>query len=610
MPEDAKRPTPRDVLRIVFRRRRLFVFALVLFVLATLIGARYFPVKYTGTARFQRRTDVAARGGPMQFSELKETLGQDIKGRTAIEKAIEDLDLTQGIPRGPDGAFTREGARMHQSLVQSLMQAVSVQLEVSTETVDIVRVSYTSGDRDLARTLPNIIVRNYIEFVHEKISRQLTDSRDFLLKEHNKADKRVSDLRAEKLDYEEKYGGMLPENPGTLKEWLREVNSDIDLTKRQLMVSRQKLESYQAMLDPDVPLVIDTAADSDAPQTDDTSDGSDATVVADGPQASDGVADAEVQRPGTRATPDSEKELIEEVEGPNPELTRLEAELRQAKVGLDQAIGVRGMKEAHPHVKVLQARIAELEERIAKTPATVVTERRYRPSDARRKERERELAIHIKVAEAEVMGFEHELKRLEARRANLELGIRDARQIRQKYEAIVEDLSAAQTERDTWQRKLTEVEMALGAEAAKRRTHLQAVELAEEQFRPSSPTLMKVLGFAFVGGLAFAAGLVFLSHMTDRSITTTEEIAIRYDIPVCGVIGEITTPADVLRRRVKWLAIWPAVALVFGVALAAAGLNIYLWLNAPERYSDWAANPVGYVWDIVKDRLVDVTSGV
>ena len=72
MAETTHKATPRDLLRSVFRRRLLFLSGTAIFAFAALVGALWWPVKYTAMAKFERRSDPrprplpAARASPLR----------------------------------------------------------------------------------------------------------------------------------------------------------------------------------------------------------------------------------------------------------------------------------------------------------------------------------------------------------------------------------------------------------------------------------------------------------------------------------------------------------------------------------------------------------------
>jgi len=543
MPDQDRKATPRDVLRMVFRRRRLFVLGAAVFAIAALIGAQYWPLKYTGMTYFERRTDPAsleaARNRTESFESIKLTLQHELVGRTAIERAVEELGLTKGVPRGRDGELTLQGKMAKQVLVQRLMANVQIRWDVRSQDDDLVSVRFTHDDPNLAQDMPNTLVRNYITQVSEQIVERLKAGRDFLLKQVNECDGRLDEATKQRIEFEARYGGMLPESPSALLDSQREVASDMDTVRRQHLVATQKLERLKALAE---------------------------------------------------KTPDSAEEPVQVIRGPNPELERLKEELRKYQDQLDSAINLRHMTDNHPTVQTLHKKIEELTEQVVQTPEETVLQKVF-GSDAT----DEGLSMALAGAQSEVEMGSSELERLQGRLTTVQNLVANYAPIREQYLKLLKKVTEVEVEKTNWQGRLTGVDMALSAEVAKRRTHLNAVQLAEKQFRPSSPQLLYVLGLALAGGLAFGGGLVFLGNTLDRSIATTEDAAKHFDLPVFGVVGEIVTPRERVWRTTRWLVVEPMVALFLLGVIGLTSINIVLWINYPEQYAVWRANPSGFV---------------
>ncbi len=192
-----------------------------------------------------------------------------------------------------------------------------------------------------------------------------------------------------------------------------------------------------------------------------------------------------------------------------------------------------------------------------------------------------------------------EIARLENQLVALNRKNDDAPTARQKYLEITGKIRDQEIEGGRWKTRLNEIQMALEAEIAKRRTHLESVQTAQVQFVPSSPKLTMILAFACFGGLAFGGGVVFLLHLLDRSVSTTEEAAHYFKVPIHGVIGEMVTRKRRLRQKIRRYLVEPAVALLILGALSIAMLDIGLKLKSPERYQEWRSAPVKFVFDHV-----------
>ncbi|HUT57282.1 MAG TPA: hypothetical protein VNA25_05345 [Phycisphaerae bacterium] len=588
MAEETQKKTPRDLLRAVFRHRTLFLASAALFAFATLVGACWWPLKYTAIAKLERRSDPASedlvRGRSESFDALKMTLQHELVGTNAVEAAAEELEkkgLLPALPRGQDGKLMAEGKMLRQGLVRNLSADLKVIFEVRSQEVDLVSVSFTDPDPRLAQELPNMLITNYINRISEQIVTNLTSSRDFLQTKVDEANTRFTELTRKRIDFETKYAGMLPDNPGALQQEIQRVTTDMDTVRRQQALAKQKLDQIKSIL------------------------GRSAAPEGDGSAAESALSAERDYRDATQ------------------DLARLQDQQQQYQRSLDESRTLLHMTEKHPRVVALRKQIDGLDKRIAELKVRLPDlEKRLRESRAgalvgpasgetvldpgRQRDQEMlqaNLTIQETTAQSEYQMATNELERLQARQAALQGIMNNYGPVRQEYLEMIKEVTDQQAEVDRWQKRRTEVQMALAAEAAKHRTHLTQVELAQEQFKPSSPKLLYVLALAIVGGLAFGGGLVFLTNTVDRSITTTEEAAAHFGLPVLGSIGEImTAPQRARRKMIRW-GLGPVAAVVAALAIGAAALNIALWLNSREQYSQWRASPVRFVVSKIGDSL-------
>jgi len=602
MDEAAHKKTPRDLLRAVFRHRLLFVSSAALFAFATLVGACWWPLKYTAIAKFERRSDPASedliRGKSESFDALKMTLQHELVGTNAVEAATEELEkkrLLPALPRGQDGKLTAEGKMLRQELVRNLSADLKVIFEVRAQEVDLVSVSFTDPDPRLAQELTNTVITNYINRISEQIVTNLTASRDFLKTKVDEANTRFSELTRKRIDFETKYAGMLPDSPGALQQEIQRLTTDMDTVRRQQGLAKQKLDQIKIILGRSAAPEGDGAAA--APGTDTPKKTPDKDSAAAGPAPSSALSAEQEYKDATQ------------------DLARLQDQQQQYQKSLDESRTLLHMTEKHPRVVALRKQIDDLDKRIAAIKGRLPElEKRLRENRAgalvgpasgepfldpgRQRDQEMlqaNLTIQETTAQSEYQMATNELERLQARQAALQVIMTNYGPVRQEYLGLVKEVTDQYAEVDRWQKRCTEVQMALAAEAAKHRTHLSQVELAQEQFRPSSPKLLYVLALAIVGGLAFGGGLVFLTNTVDRSITTTEEAADYFDLPVLGTIGEITTPAQKARRKILRWGLGPVAGLVAVLAIGTAAMNITLWLDFREQYNEWKSAPAQFV---------------
>ncbi len=544
--EESKKHILRELWRVVVRRWRLFLLTALLTTLAVLGMAPRFATRlYTGDAKLERRTEVSVGTGSETTSSLQLRLQQDLAGRTAVQAALEELGKTRDLPRDSSGALSEDGTRQFQAMVQDVMSRVRVRFDVRSPDVDIVSVSYTDADAKLAEKLPNKLVENYTTKKLEDIIDGLELSRDFLADRVKECNVRVEKAMSDRTEFEKKYAGMSLGTPGSLQQQITAATGDIERLQRQKDVVQQQLEQLRRVSPPT------TQADQSAP-----------TVT----------------------------------EERNPERVRLAEQLRLAEDKLADARTMYHMKDNHPTIQLLEEQKLRLKKQLDATPEFVVMSKTTDPaggiSDFRDLQR-MQIEMDIAAREVELRNLDRDLERKQAELARGQDLMKEYTTVYQEHIELVRLVEEAKAEANSWRGRLTQTDLALSAEVAKRRTHLQELELAEPQFRPSSPTLPKVLGFAVMGGLAVGGGAVFLAKMLDRSILTTEDAEQHFDIPVCGVVGEITTARDLRFRKIMRWGVWLPVWCTLAVLLFVLAVHVVLWLNHGETvYKD---RPLAYI---------------
>jgi len=553
MPRETDKRTPRDLLRVVFRRRWMFLLSASLFALVWLVASHYvLPVKYTAETVFERRSDAASqdssRNTPESVRSLQLTMPYDLKGYDAVAQAAEDLGLMRGFPRDNDGNLTEAGEARKQDLIQHLLAGLSVTVEFQSEQVDRISVSFTDADPRLVQQLPDTIVRNYINRASNEIVGRLTESEKFLAKEVDSGKKRINELTSRLIEFEKAHAGLLPEDPGAIQDTLQQIGADIDTVRRQQAIAKQNVAKIKEML-------------------------------------------------SLRQDVEDGKEPIQVVKGPNPDLKRLKDQLQEAQDQLHTALAEARMKEKHPSVVALRAKIADLELRIKDTPEEAVLNTIYGSAGGVTEN----LDVQLAAAESSVETMSNELERLQKRQSVYQELMSNFGPVRQQYLTLRTSLDGEDAKTKSWEGRLSDIRMDLSAEVAKRRTHLKAVQVAQPQYRPSSPKLAFVLGVALVGGLAFGGGLVFLANMMDRTVRTTEDAAVHFGMPIFAVVDEIVTPEEQARRKALRWTLVPVLSVVLAVAIGLSSLSVVLWLEFPDQHEQWKSSPVSYLAGKVSD---------
>jgi len=537
-----------------FRYRWLFFFGMSAFAIAVLAAAPYvWPSKYTGTAIFELRMDPASedltRGRTTSLRTTQTGLEHELCGRQAVEQAAEDLRLTQGLPRGPEGELTLEGEKAKQNLIQDLQKGLARPRFLAREEGVLYQValSFTHTDRDLAETMPNTLVKNYFTNVANRIQRNLAKSKAFLEERVASADARLTEVVNERIEFEAKNAGMMPNDAAALVEQIRTLSADAETIRFQLDQDRQEFERLKALAE------------------------------------KEGAGDGEPTQ------------IVKE---PNPELAELRKELRGYKERLQNARTLSHMTDKHPTVITLKGKIADLEKEIEQTPEETVKEKVFGQTGP-----DRRLLLDLATAADKVNSGIMKLKQKETQLKDIQKQHDNYAPVRKRWEEITKEIDEKRAEKSKWQSRLTEVATALGAEAAAQRTRFEQVQLAQKQFLPSSPTLLKVLGSALGGGLVFGVALVFLAKTLDHSLSATHEADEHFKLPVCGVIGEILMPWQRRRRKARRWLLEPVVGLILLIIIGAGSLHSGLWLHNPDAFEVWESDPIDFAATKVREEV-------
>lgn len=412
---------------------------------------------YTATAKFERRLDPAAediRGAQSEsFDSRKLTLHHDLAGRRAVERAAEDLGLFQGeeSPRTPDGELTARAERARQALVRSLQQKLQVQWEVRSKQVDLIAVSFTHSDPELARKFADRIVHNYITRVSERIVERLSKSEEFLRKQVEQCERKHREAKDELIAFQSQHAGDVPAYPGGVDKEIRRIQADIEAVGRRHELAKEKLARLQR---------VQGGAKEHSREE------GQATTR---PAGSAIQGAASTTRPAEEVAVEPSKTAMVG----NPRLDELQNELEAAREDLETLREIHHMTDRHPRVQAQKRRIALLSERIEETPGQVPQESLEGPGPGR-------VPLNVRLAEARsnVETTAGKLDRLEGRLVDLKALQANYVPIRKKYERLLEKLDSSRKDLQRWESRYQEVRMAREAETARRRTDHEIVQPA------------------------------------------------------------------------------------------------------------------------------------
>lgn len=235
---------------MILAHLRIFLVGIALFMAATMVAARYLPVKYSATALFERRGDsavdlITSNNRNESFQTMRLTLQQELADPRVVEEVLVDL----GVARAePDGQGSPEAQAEQRELVGRILKNIKIEWKVRSDQLDLIAVTMTSPDPRLAEAIPNALVNRYITFASGKILERLKASREFLRKQVEICSRRQTELMKKKIEFESKYDELALTGTANINGRVQELYSDLETFRRQHNLSVQKVQQTKSLI--------------------------------------------------------------------------------------------------------------------------------------------------------------------------------------------------------------------------------------------------------------------------------------------------------------------------------------------------------------------------
>lgn len=239
--EKARREDPfMDVIRLIVRRRWIFFVSSIVIMIVVLLGSLFVPLKYTAVATFESRTDpiveFSSDTKEQTFRVAKMTLREELAGVSAVKEAIDELKLPY------------ESEEEKDAIARLFSNRIRIYWRVNTDNVDLVQVEFSHSDPAVAQALPNILVRNYIKRVSQRILDQLYKSREFVVSQVKVSDEKIAELKRKEIEIVSKYGLDIGDKPSYIRDQIIRVNTEIENLRRQKSIAEAKVLRLQRLL--------------------------------------------------------------------------------------------------------------------------------------------------------------------------------------------------------------------------------------------------------------------------------------------------------------------------------------------------------------------------
>ncbi|MFW6061383.1 MAG: GumC family protein [Planctomycetota bacterium] len=533
--------TPRDLLRMVVRRWKLFAIVAGVCCTVALLGSFAMERRFTGTAILRRVTEGMETSGTRQTREVfLETVRQDLTSYASMEHVVQELDLLAGLPQNSEGRLTDAGEAQKQSLITGLVNQIGVSIPARSQTEDRVSVEFTDDDPYLAREVPNHLVTYYVRRESQEYKDRLSIRREWLAEQLEKEEKNLREVTRKKVAFEQDH--VIPENMPDMREKGYQLADEIDSLERGLKEAKERRSVLEAML-------------RGEPET----------------------------QPASQPT--------RTVKGPNPEYVQVEQDLRQKRRQLDLKRMEQKMTDAHPQIKSLKAQIALLEKELENTPPTAVLEEHYEVPDVSEQAR-----VDLAQLKTQVREYTRELEITRQEYDRLNNTLRDYGETRNAYEQILREEEEVRAKVNSWNDELNDVDRQLGALLENQDMRLEVERLALRRVLPSEPGFGTIAMMSLGGAVAVAAGLLLLLNYLDGTFRTSEDAGRYLGVPVMGVVGEITTRKQRVRQRLSNFVVMPVIVGVLALAIGLAGLSVWVSLRRPpSEFPEFRQDPAEYV---------------
>ncbi len=528
-------------LGILVRHKKKFFFPAIIVATIIIFASQYAPRTYRAEAKFRRKSDttLSATKDDMVMKEyrvIRSLMQYDFTSPEAITQLIADVDeLGKDLPVMDDNTLTADGRMRKNNLVRKLVSGISVRTEVGNNAIDQVSVSYTGEDPEICEKVVNKLIETYLKKVRADLDEALIDQKKFFLAEATRYRRKLSELETQKLRFMVTHDGINPEDPALIHEKLTQLKRDRDAVKTEADELQRKVASLIAW---------------------------------------------EKEQPEFQ-------ERRKQVD--NPELAEKKEALLNLKKALEYNLYELRRTEEHPAVKDLRRRI----EKVKKEIEGFVGAKDYEIEEVPNLEKieaQKQIQEGAAVYNAKVAEFE----RLEEEVQKYEVFNRRFFEVRNQYLKIERETREAVGQLAFWDDNLRRTQVALTMAVSERGMRLNVIQHAKAPVRPSSPTLIKILGYAVFFGFLTGALFVVVAELLDSSYRSVEQAIDDIKIPVLGAVNEIVSPGLAMRRKILGWGVYPACTAALALVLIACFIFTYLSLEAPHKHKALMEDPVGF----------------
>lgn len=270
-----------------------------------------------------------------------------------------------------------------------------------------------------------------------------------------------------------------------------------------------------------------------------------------------------------------------------PRLSPQEQRLQELRAQLEEALLVYSAE--NPQVRMLQARITQLEERLASTPQetpdTGTETTQERPGSAMLDLQLSEIDTRISMLEEQRAEIESRLDALTSSLAKIPSNSVTLDELTRVYSNIEEQYNLAVD-------RLARASTGERIESLSRGQRISVIEPPAVPNIPTKPNRILIAGGGTVFGILAGLGLVVLIELLNRTARRPEDIVKRIGVRPLATLPYMRSRSEVVGKRLIKITLYLAIL----VGLPAAVYAIHLYYLPLDLLADRAMNKIGVRW--------------
>ena len=512
-----KKYSPEDILAIAWRRKWIIIVPFVVAVVCTALVVQRLPRRYRSETVIlvvpQRIPESYVKSTiTTRIEDRLASLKEQVRSRTRLERVIHDFGLYPELQRT--------------SVMEDVVAAMRLDIDVKVERGDSFRVSYINKDPATAQKVTERLATMFIEENLRDRAGQAEGTNQFLDAQLEEARARLIEHEKKLADYQKRYSGQLPAQVNanlqaiqSAQLQLQSVRDSIDRDRESRLVLERQVADLQSTPEP-LPSV---APGADLP-----------------------VGATTAQR-----------------------LDAAQATLRTLELKY---------KDGHPDIRTAKSTIRDLEAKLRAESASQPTQGSSQPrvvgaAEAARQNRLRDLT-------AQIRNLDSQLERKRAQELQLQGAVSvyqakvDAAPTREaELTELTRDYETLQKTYTSFLTKREDAKVSSNLERNQSGEQFKVLDPARLPERPASPDVLKINLAGAVLGLAIGLALVGLLEYRDTTFKTEFEVQQLLQLPVLALVPMMASEVELraARRRGK------LAALAVGVVVISSAVALLVW---------------------------------